>query len=171
MNPDTLERLLIDRDARELPPDTLELLSAYLETKPEAAREASQIEETLRLAKDALTPRHQPALPPRSFKSELRVLEHNEPSGRFLRRALAMAACFVCGLFAGWFWLRANVPAPEVVEKRVAVAQIPAPSAVQKSAFWSVDRLYRSELTPRPSPSSGLVWESPVKQPQLKSPL
>ena len=166
MNPDALERLLIDRDARELPPDTLELLSAYLETKPAAAREASQIEETLRLAKHALTPRQQPALPPRSFKPELWALEReNEFPRRLPQWPLAMAACFLFGLFAGCFWLRSNTPAPVVVEKRVVVAQVAASSPAQTSSFWSADRLYRSELTPRSSPSSGLVWESPVKQP------
>jgi anti-sigma factor RsiW len=169
MNPEALDRLLIDRAVGELPPDTSALLEAYLQTDPDASKQAVQLEKTMRLAKKALTPSPEPALPVPAFNRPLRVVEDKSAPVRLLPQwAYGMAACFISGLAVGWFMI--HPPAkPSPRETFVAARVAPLAAAPAESGFWSVSRLSRlnSTAVATTSPQHQLIWTSPVKKPQL----
>jgi anti-sigma factor RsiW len=174
MNPEALERLVIDRASGELPPDTAALLEDYLQTVPPAAEAAARIEQTLLLAKQALASPREMTLPAPSFDRPLRVLERETaPDWRLAQMAWGMAACFVGGLLVAWLLLRAPAPTLAPAPSRQLAAVTPAtsaaaPAVAAESGFWSVARLYQATLRSASPPThSRLIWESPVKQPQI----
>jgi hypothetical protein len=167
MNTETLERLLIDRASGELPPDTAALLDAYLKSTSQAAGIAAVTDETLLLAKQALAPSSEPVLPPPSFDRPLRILEHeNKPDWRLAQWACGMAACFIGGLVLGSFLMRA--PTPPALRTPVVANQTVAQAAPAQNGFWSISRLHEAASSATPAaPKDRLIWESPVKKPQI----
>jgi anti-sigma factor RsiW len=167
MNAETLERLLIDRASGELPPDTSELLEAYLQATPQNAAAADAIKETLLLAKKSLTPSSTPALPPPDFvRPTIFSVPANSPNWRFAQWAYGMAACFIGGLVLGWFVTRAPVQPPQ--RAPIVINQPASQPVAVASGFWSASRLYQAASTaPAVSTRSRIFWESPVRQPQI----
>jgi anti-sigma factor RsiW len=167
MNTEALERILIDRATGELPPDTAALLDAYLQSTPPAAEAAAAIEETLFLAKQALRPSSEPALPPPTFARPLRILEReSKPDWRLAQWAYGMAACFAGGLVLGWFLMRTPGMPPH--RQAIVVNQPPAQTVAAASGFWSISRLYQAASAVAPvARKDQLIWESPVKKPQF----
>ena len=167
MNPEALERLLIDRAAGELPPDTSALLEAFLRTDPAASKQAAQLKEAMTLAKKALTPSSESALPAPAFNRPLRVVESKSAPVRLLPQwAYGMAACFICGVAVGWFMLHPQAKPSR--QETFVTASVASPAAPADSGFWSVARLSQLNSTVGGTPSQHqLIWTSPVKKPQI----
>ena len=144
---------MIDRAAGELSPDVEELLEAHLQQEPAARREASEIEETLRLARLALAGQKVVELP------------GSRPFRRAPSWAWAMAACFVCGLSLGIFGVRGRSALPRAAS--VPSRETAAITTADESGFWSARRL-RAGLSPVTVKSENrVVWKSPVEKPEL----
>jgi anti-sigma factor RsiW len=153
MKNDVLERLLIDRAAGELSPDVEELLEAHLDQEPAARREAAEIDETLRLASLALAGQPVAALP------------GSQPSRRVPSWALAMAACFVCGLSLGFFSARGRTTLPHTAS--VHGEPTAAIVAADDPGFWSARRLHAGLSPVTVKAGSPVIWKSPVKRPEI----
>lgn len=170
MNQEILERLLIDRAAGELPPDTTALLEDYLAGKKELAAEAAQIEETMRLAKQAMAGSRTPVLPPMRPTVKLTVIDGGKKSTQRLPYwAYGMAACFAAGLMLGLLAMRGgNLPTAVVIktEQPAAAAVVKAPSA--EPGFWSLARLQSVKHVAATKPDYQITWTSPVKRPEIK---
>lgn len=154
MKPESLEGLLIDRALGELSPQVAELLEAYLQANPIAARQAAAWTETWRSAVRAtafdVDARLQP-LP--------KLKSHGRNSWNWRARRtelLRLAACLIIGVTAGWGLFAAQV-------ERVPASAV----ATQPSEFWSVNRL--KEIYSRPSARKHrpvrhrLLWGSPLR--------
>jgi anti-sigma factor RsiW len=169
MNPEILERLVIDRALGELPPDAATLLDAYLEGNAEMADTAREIEATMQLAKQALKETRPVKLPIMQPVPKLVVLPGGRESWQQpVYRAYGMAACFAGGLMIGWLTLRSPNPVPPVKVESVMVA---SHGTAGEEGFWSLRRL--RQTTTRTPLESGpeLVWKSPVKVPEIKTSL
>jgi hypothetical protein len=169
MNQEMLERLLVDRALGALPPDVEALLDAYLEMESARAPLRGEIDETVRLARQALAPPRPLSLPP------LKLVPTPERTTAGTRRRTwwpaELAAAFVLGLGLGpWVWHQSHPAA-----SRTEIAAVAAVEAVGHSfdattrspAFWSMARLTdagsKIPLSPRPR----ISWTSPVRKPQL----
>jgi len=148
----TLERLLIDRALGEISPDADELLEAYLSREPEGRRLLAQINETVELAKRAVSApmREQERLCP------LRRVAHLEMNARWRRfRKIAVAsvlllACISSGFGLGYWLFIQDVGRPDLF-KVVPTVQVticpsetylpttamtpPAPTAANHNTF------------------------------------
>ncbi len=96
MKTETLRALLVDRQLGELPPDTAELLDAYISAVPAAHAEAEATARTMSIARD--TVRRYPELLPEAEKKIIPVF-------LWLMRAAAVIAIVAA---AGWFVYRNN---------------------------------------------------------------
>jgi anti-sigma factor RsiW len=169
MDIETLERLLIDRAAGELPPDTTALLDAFLEKEPELAALALRTDETIRLAKQVLDAPRPVRLPPLKTAALLRGRERTSVARRWRNDwAYGMAACFAAGLVAGLLVLR---------EMTLPVARPPArnggtvaQATPVESEFWSVQNLRSQNRNASPGVHSQLIWDSPVRKPEITHP-
>jgi len=124
MNPETLERLLIDRACGALSDDVNELLDDHLAGRPELAAE---IDETVALARRALQPARAVQLPPP------RYARGASQAWRVPVWAVGMAACFVAGLAASRWTARPvahSAPTPAV-----ALAQ-EQPTPTREEVVW-----------------------------------
>jgi anti-sigma factor RsiW len=153
MKSDVLERLLIDHAAGALSPDVAELVEDHLEREPAARREAAEIGETVRLARQALSTQRVVTLPDR--RQPVRV-----PMW-----AWAMAACFVIGLSLGIFARRNRSESPQIVA--VSFPQRAAAAASDESGFWSLRRLRAAAPSAGGKPENWVIWKSPVKKPEI----
>lgn len=92
MRPETLTSLAIDRELGELPPEVAELFDAYAQEYPGARLEASAMGETIRVARDAVRLRADPA--------PVADVRHGRPrpGRRLLWVAQAAAAMVALGL-------------------------------------------------------------------------
>src|SRR5262245_9358416 len=105
MDPQTLERLLIDRSLGALDGDMQSLLDAFLRLDEEAGREASAMDATVAMARLVLSnPLQQrvgnksEALPP----LRLRIAPHvNRRSGSKRKAWISLAACLALGIALG----------------------------------------------------------------------
>jgi hypothetical protein len=105
MKTETLRAFLVDRQLGELPPDTAELLDAYIAAVPAARAEADATARTMSIARDTMR-RHPELLP----EAEKKVI----PVFLWLMRAGAMVAIVAA---AGWLIYRTSKTTP-VVQKR-----------------------------------------------------
>ncbi|MGD0813435.1 MAG: hypothetical protein ABSA83_07515 [Verrucomicrobiota bacterium] len=153
MKSDVLERLLIDRASGELAPDVEELLEAHLEREPAARKEAAEIEDTLRLARQAMAGQKVVKLP------------ETRPAWRGPSWAWAMAACFACGLLLGIFAMRGRIAAPRIAS--VPSQSTPAITTADESGFWSVRRLRAGLSRMTVKSENRVIWKSPVEKPQI----
>jgi hypothetical protein len=105
MKTETLRGLLVDRQLGELPPDTAELLDAYIAAVPAARTEAEATARTVSVTRD--TVRRYPELLPEAEKKVI-------PIFLWLMRAAVVIAAMAT---AGWFVYRTTKTAP-VVQNR-----------------------------------------------------
>src|ERR1051325_3403125 len=102
MNNEVLERLLIDHDAGELSPDVEELLENHLQQDPAARVKASELRETLQLARLALASESIVALP-RRWSAWSRTTW-----------GWSVAACLICAGLVGLVAIRERHGSPRV---------------------------------------------------------
>jgi hypothetical protein len=102
MNTETLRALLVDRQLGELPPDTTELLDAYIAAVPAARAEAEATARTMNVTRDTI--HRYPELLPEAEKKAIPV---------FLWLIRAAAAIAVVAA-AGWFVFRTSKTTPVV---------------------------------------------------------
>ena len=101
MKTETLHALLVDRQLGELPPDTAELLDAYIAAVPAAHAEAEATARTMSITRD--TVRRYPELLPEAEKKVIPVF-------LWMMRAAAVIAIVAA---TGWF-IHRRAPLPPV---------------------------------------------------------
>jgi len=166
IDPEILERLLIDRALGELSPDAEALLEDYLARQPEASEEAQEIARTADLARCALTPSEEfdsHALPPLLLGKRGRIL------WRVGARAAALAACLLIGVGVG-LWLSQS---KQVVETQQEIAWVGAEDSdgteeANRSEIWSARRFYEAASRPARTKRARLIWDSPTRMPRLE---
>lgn len=171
MDPETLERLLMDRALGSLPPDAEALLEAYLSHDAAAAERAREFVEASDAARQVLRSTEAASLPPFPVTQVLK-LERARRGIRWLRNTAGIAATLVVGIGLGAWFTPASTRAPigpaptptEVVARPTASFGTESHSA----GFWSVSRLaqvvHRSEST---EGTKRLIWDSPIARPRL----
>lgn len=92
MNPRSLHALLVDQASGELPPETTELLEAWLADHPEAAAEAASVARACAAARSALE--STPAL----VRPDIEQAASSPPVTWSRPLALAAAVTLACGL-------------------------------------------------------------------------
>ena len=168
MNSETLERLMLDRALGALPADCEALLTAYLESHPDAAAACREIEQTVGLARRSLAKEPIESLPAFPADKLLR-------SGRSLRlwrtakTAVAVAASIAIG-FGAHAWLsRAASPGPgRTTPPALAYSgsERVSEESAEGSAFWSGRRLYERAAGTQRQSSNRVIWDSPLKAPR-----
>lgn len=164
MNPQTLERLLIDRKLGELSAETTELLDAYLAANTEDEHVAREIDRVLTTAHAAL---HQPAeaaLPP--FPRD-RIDRARNRSGyrapatwlRPLSMAAAIALAFILGMR-----MSGRAPTNESAYREV-IAVVPSTEESSSHDFWSVRNFVGEASVRRSRNNQRITWTSPLARP------
>jgi len=170
MNPQTLERLIIDRSLSGLSADTDALLTAYLEMQPAAAAVDQQMTQTAELVQRAMA--DEPvastcSLPPLSVGRFVAAKRWQRRIGPYVYTA-ALAACLVLGFGLGalLFSDRSRLAETATTVRLVQNALDQQQEVTEDSGFWSIKNL-RSDLSESPTrPSSYLIWDSPVSMPR-----
>ena len=99
MNKELIKRFLMDRALGELPPETIELLEAYLADHPEIQSLADEINETVTLGERAVHADLPIQLP--AFQKE-RMLSRSRPTGwNTAGRWISVAASLIIGFSIG----------------------------------------------------------------------
>lgn len=168
IKPETLEALLLDRDAGALSPETDELLATYLELEPASAKEAGEFLATLELTKKAFALEKIRSLPKPAFLSSRDSVSW--VPWRTLAPWLAAAACLAVGFYMGRFdTLRPLRMAAAVMPEKSPTVQTKPVLGTHESSFWSSKNLWNStNEIPRQSAYT-IVWDSPLKRPRIKS--
>jgi hypothetical protein len=155
MNDATLERLMMDAAVGALNEDVQELLMAHLEGNDEKSREAQELQDLIRVAKEAMT-EDCPAQPDlQAARKRWRIDRAVTWSGR----VMAMAACLLIG-----FAIARMRPAKQV---EVVVRENPvAPPTVavnvarpaDEGELWSAQRILRNaiEVNRTEKPKAGI---------------
>ena len=168
MDPNTLERLLIDQSLGELSTDASELLEDYLESHPECAQSARDTEATITEARRAL--QHKPTasdetMPPLHPLHVIRSPRSiRSPKAWF--QNLAVAAAVMIGFFLGsWHTSNPTPPGDKTIQFAEAVAKEPV--ATKQNDFWSLSRL-RDTKDPHPSTNKPrIIWSNPIGKPHI----
>ncbi|MCK6482533.1 MAG: hypothetical protein HUU22_19065 [Phycisphaerae bacterium] len=128
MNPETLERLLLDRSLGALSTDAAALLDAYLARDADAVGRAAALVSTVDLARRALADGASggalPPFPAARLRREAVVFRR----WRAIGRVTALAACVLLGVFIGRSYFDAG--GPTVERDGVSLVSRPAPSPV-----------------------------------------
>ena len=155
MKPESLQALLIDRELGELPPETAELLDAWLAGHPEDNAAAPAIRHTLETTGAAV--RRFPEL----ARPEANVIAF--PPHRFPAIPLAWAASILL-LLGGTAWLGFRVGEHSAqrtaAETHLSPALAPAVGAARDSGPWT-----RYALASNPRGGLTVVRRNPVTQP------
>ena len=147
MNPDTLERLIMDDALGALEPDVRELLQAHLAQAPEAANHQAVIQETVCATREQLSSASADTAPNAlpDFKALMQPTARTSPRNASWWLFAAAARLFI-GLGMGWFLRPTHKPMPQ--QETVAQQAAPAaklPFVIQASSatpsFWSTQRL------------------------------
>jgi hypothetical protein len=166
MDADAMERLLIDKRLGELPPDTEELLLAYLQLAPGAEAAVAEIDDVFRLASKAI--QHGPLtrpddLPPLSISEVVRREHTSRSEGFFGRiRPIAMAAALALAFLLGM--RLSSVPSTPSLQYSPPMAMNAKPAEI--ADFWSVEK-YVANRSGRPSKIGHVEWRSPLVWPQI----
>lgn len=165
MNPEVMERLLIDRGMGELSDDVNALLRAYVDARPREARRAEEIDETILLARRALrtTVAERSATPP-PFAGAYRSYRRRATRWAWTRR-LATAA-----MIALAFWLGSLGTRPSPHAGPVALHNaLPAPTTRDggTAGFWSTARLRQSITGRPPTAHPHAPWPGPLTRPPI----
>lgn len=153
MNPETLERLLLDRSLGVLSPDAAALLDAYLARDPDAFRRAAALDATVDLARQAMAD-DAPAgqLPP--FPAErLQRTAVAFRRWRIIGRAAALAACIVLGVLIGLSLSGGDGPAGGGGAALLVSRQSDSPTTDEPSR-----RRYASRLFAQPESAAAPVY-------------
>jgi len=187
MNPETLDRLMLDDSLGAMADDIRSLLADRIGPpgSPAAAR-LTAYRRTVDAARAALAQPARAPLPPfpaaRLRDGALRLRRRRQ-----VGRIAALAASLVLGLGLGYLaFSRADVTAPAPAPAPVAVAQTapsnpepfpeqPFPGTSPESApapavvtdFWSARRLAAHAMAARPQAPVKVTWLSPVEEPSI----
>jgi anti-sigma factor RsiW len=165
VDPETLDRLLMDRALGGLPIDVERLLTAYLEANSPAADRAREFEQAAAAARDVLRERAPVSLPP--FPA-LRIdqLERAQRRVVWVRNVGGLAAALLLGIGLGIALLghRGEVPAGRATQAPIVAV---VGTKLKPGGFWSAARLYEQVRHNRRSDSVRLVWDSAVERPRL----
>ena len=139
MNQESLESLLMDRAFGALPPETEQLLEAYLSEHPEHRDLARHIQQTADLARDAIAVEAPLELPPLAIKRSARP-QNARPydTGRWISIAAGLIIGVGIGLLSNLAYRK-----PDIQESPIAVAQRSNPMKTRcngldaAQAFWS----------------------------------
>lgn len=156
MNTEVLERLLIDHDAGELSPDVEALLEHHLRQDPLARRKAAELDETLRLARLALT------------GAQTGISPFRRPDRGIRTWALGVAACLLFTFQLGVVAIRERHGSPLVTDS-IPARTVAAEPTGGDSGFWSAERLRAAVSASRPEVAEHFYWKSPVRKPELSS--
>lgn len=168
MNP-MIDKLLTDRALGELPPEAAWLLDRYLAEHPEYCPLSRQTEETIRLARLALSEENATGKP-MSHVATVRRVAGVRPM-RLAGRAASLAACVLLGV---WIGLAvggrgdrpiAAKPEPPAVSAAGASAAMPGAalaSGTLTPGFWST-HAWAGRAWQRVEPTGGRVveWDGP----------
>ena len=169
MNPETLERLMLDRALGSLPPDCDALLTSYLETRPEAAETCRRMELTVDLARSALADARAARLPAFPAERLLRT-QRSQRIWRLTMGVTGVAASILIGLVVHATLFRpppSNPRAPGLSGLAQATPRHLIDENQDRSGFWSGRQFYERAAHPQPQPSKRLIWNSPVAVPQV----
>lgn len=142
----TMQRLVMDRSLGALDPVVSALLDAYLQTQPQWAQQARQLDDTVTLARSAMG---KPAARLPLFPSQrLAQAQTQLRWRRGLTRLVAVAASVVLGIALGFAWFgRGNAPSPAAGPAAAAAPATPLlaekPAPADSDGLWSVHRLQR----------------------------
>jgi hypothetical protein len=168
---DSLEMLIMDKDAGALSAEASQLLELYLGQNAAAARQANDLRQTMYLARRVYAANPKPVLPKPAFGMPS-VAETRHPSRFGLPAWAAMAACLALGFLTGTFWMHQPVTMRQAMSEPVAssassAAQPVGPAQIS-APFWSVKNWQlRANEKPRHGGYS-VEWESPLKKPGIK---
>jgi anti-sigma factor RsiW len=168
MTQEIMNRLIMDRSLGGLAPDAAALLDAYLEREPELSRTAGEIEDTVRLAKQALSAGPSAELPP------LKVLPlPDRPAARSPQRRASwpaqLAAALILGVGLGFLAFRPGPPARAAAGSAPVTPMAQAVQSGSPNAFWSVKRL--AQLEPKTTSTRGprVTWNAWLQNPQVNN--
>ncbi|HKQ49332.1 MAG TPA: hypothetical protein VJZ71_14775 [Phycisphaerae bacterium] len=184
MDHETLERLLIDRQLGELPPDTQRLLEAYMQLSPADAGTSEEIHAVIDVASQALraepppTPEELPPLSLSAPQASSRRLDAASLKPQASRaRPLALAASIVLAFLLGTRWVQ-QPDAP--MDRKIQIADALSSSSLKPQApslvdaeFWSVARYAANRARPQSADRQSvgadqtrIEWTSPLVWPQ-----
>lgn len=166
MSPESFDVLITDRELGELPPETLELLEAYLALHPKAEAEGADVMETIAVARRAVV------MPPEIPRSELVVNRLRQERARWgMRRRLTavarVAAGVALGLGIGWLWFARSITTSSTSVAAVAVHQSPT-TGNEASTFWRRNNFTVAAAETSSGREPRVHWSSPVKKPRLE---
>lgn len=175
MDPDVLERFVIDRDAGELSADVAALLDAYLAGSPNDARAAERVQDTLSRARRALADRGdmtavQPVPPLDRVRIERALSRPSRANAYawFRRSAIAAAVfvSFVAGTRVSTRDNRIGSPGVSYVGGRPMIGS----ESSANGGFWSIRRFRPSSSVSKIDSGPRIRWESPIVIPQPGAP-
>ena len=149
MNPETLERIMIDDALGTLEPDMKELLKAYTANSEAARQQAKSIRETVGAARNVLNEGKTDAPFPPLFSELMKPTPWPKARSHFFQTAVAIAASLIVGVGVGWYMRTArhvdvSASVPEKILKAVQ-AKHPITWVRHKDrrpSFWSTKRMY-----------------------------
>jgi anti-sigma factor RsiW len=159
MNPKTLDALLLDRAAGQLPADVAQLLDAYLAQHPAAAAQGRRYDATvnmIRAASPQSTTARDIQVPP--FPAQRIEAARSRRRVVAIVRPLAIAACLGLAFILGGK-LAQSPGRPEPIT--IAVAD-----AAPNGGFWAYPAARAAATSPRALASSPVRWSSPLRWPQ-----
>ena len=181
LNPETLERLLIDRALGALSPDVEALLASHLEGDRSASEDTQQLAVVVETARRALQG-DAPKLPP--FPAEqLRRAQQRRRRAVVAGGGAAFVAAVAAGLVLGamLFSRPPHADAPKSAVGRptsVVLTVDPEAGGSDESAsepppavsdgFWSMRRWRERAASARHGETSSVRWDSPVKRPRFR---
>lgn len=176
MDPQALERLMIDRSLGLLDADSESLLEEFLAQDPQAARTQQQYAQAAQLARVALGPAQPPAELPPLRLAKSRILPRRW--GTRVAAASAVAASLLLGLGAGAvLFHRPAAPGPTPVASRWVEPPAPPAAVPQRPAlwqasqndnpgqFWSARRLHAQAAAGAAGQAPVARWTSPAHEP------
>ena len=172
MDPEVIERLLLDRALGQLPVDAATLLDAYLAQNQDAAQATRAFEPAVGLARKVLVTQAAVAMPP--FPAA-RISSATQRRLRFrvIKNVGALAALWLLGVGVGTRWS----VSPDTTNFRQPEHTIPIVEthlASQRSTgddFWSAARLYQTACNAKHAETAKIVWNSPLENPKLRGEL
>jgi hypothetical protein len=174
MDPETLERLMLDDALGALAEDVRALVMDRVAASG-AAAQAGAYRRTVEAARAALGPRRRETLPPLPT-ARLRREAARRRRRRLTGRVAALAACLVLGLGIGYLaFSRAAATAPAPAPVRVAqggplIPAVPAADSAEAGGaggFWSSRRLVERAVAAGSQEAVRVTWVSPVQNPRI----
>lgn len=165
MDSATIERLIIDRQLNELPPDARALLEAFLAEHPELRSREDDIQRTLRLAAQALASDRQPSMPepPALLPAGRSAPAFLKPKSWASRlQPLAVAAALLLAFWTGSRFGPGSAGLLERDTQQIARGEV----VPDESGFWSLRRADRGSITV-PTRDRPVTWNSPTQWPRI----